>query len=216
MNGRPLNVVIAEDDVFVAEILVEQLKAIGFQVVGRASDGRQAVELVCSRRPDVVLMDVRMPELDGIEASRRIQQACPTPIVILTAHAEPDILERATEAGVGAYLVKPSTAPEILRAVTVARARFEDMASLRRVNEDLRKALEGIRTLSGLLPICSSCKRIRDDRGYWQKVENYLREHSSTQFSHGICPSCLQKSDPELYAEMVAQDPTALGKLPPE
>ena len=191
MDRLPLQVLIAEDDPLVAEVIQAELHAVGFSVVGRAADGRAAVELTCALRPDVVLMDVQMPEMGGIEAAHAIQERCPTPVVILTVHGEQVVAAQAAAAGVGAYLIKPAGPEELERAITIARARFADLCELRRVNAELQEALARVKTLSGLLPICSHCKKIRDDQGYWLQVEEYLRDRSEAEFTHGICPQCL-------------------------
>jgi DNA repair exonuclease SbcCD ATPase subunit len=102
---------------------------------------------------------------------------------------------------VGAYLVKPPSEKELERAITIAIARHRDLLELRRLNAALTKALDNIKTLRGLLPICAACKRIRNDEGYWQQVEDYVREHSEANFTHGICPECAQKLYPEYYQD---------------
>jgi len=191
MNRVSLRVLIAEDDPLVAEVIEAQLRAVVFSVVGRAADGRAAVELACALRPDVILMDIQMPQMGGIEAAHAIQERCPTPIVILTVHSEQVVAAQAAAAGVGAYLIKPAGPEELERAVTIARARFADLLELRRLNAELQEALSRVKTLSGLLPICSHCKKIRDDQGYWRQVEEYVQDHSEAEFTHGICPQCL-------------------------
>ncbi len=196
-----VRVLMAEDDYLVGKMIRGMLEKIGYTIVGEATDGTEALSLVQALRPDVVLMDIKMPDMDGIEATRRIQECCPTPVVVMTAFDRQELVEQATEAGVGAYLVKPPNAPEIERAVTVAMARFRDMQELRRLNAELQKALAEVKQLSGLLPICSSCKKIRDDEGYWHQVEVYIRDHTDADFSHGLCPDCAQKLYPDFFAE---------------
>jgi two-component system, response regulator PdtaR len=190
MEPQSLRVLIAEDESLVAELIDHELRSVGVEVVGRAHDGRQAVDMTCALRPDAVVMDVRMPVMDGIEAAEEIQRLAPTPVVLLTVHTEHKILARAAEAGVGAYLTKPVRGEEMIRAIWIARARAEDMAELRRVNAELHAALAEVGTLSGMLPICSSCKKIRDGRGAWQDVETFVREHTAARFTHGFCPEC--------------------------
>jgi AmiR/NasT family two-component response regulator len=185
-----VQVLIVDDDFLVAEAIQEILERLGYIVVGKAANGRQAVEDTQTLRPDVVLMDIKMPEMDGLEAAQQIQDCCPTPVVLLTAHETQELVEQASAAGVGAYLMKPPQAREVARAITIALARFGDLMELRRVNAELLDALAQVRTLSGLLPICASCKKIRDDQGYWHQVEVYIRDHSEARFSHGICPDC--------------------------
>ena len=188
-----LQVVIVEDDPPVRRLIEGVVEDCGYLVVGRAGDGKRAVELTATLQPDVVLMDVAMPIMDGLAAAEAIQRTCPTPVVILTAYDTPDLAESAARAGVGGYLVKPPTARDLERAITIARARFKDLAELRRLNAQLQDALNRVKTLQGLLPICSSCKRIRDDQGYWHQVENYMREHGDLEFTHGYCPECLAR-----------------------
>jgi AmiR/NasT family two-component response regulator len=192
-----LFVLIAEDDALVADVIQNQLEQLGHVVVGRAMDGVQAVELANSVEPDVVLMDIQMPEMDGLEATRAIQKMCPKPVVLLTAHETPDLIAKASEAGAGAYLIKPSTVREIQRTILIAIARFADLMRLQRLNQDLQEALDNIKTLRGLLPICASCKKIRDDQGYWTQIETYIHRHSEADFSHSICPECAKKLYPE-------------------
>lgn len=216
MTTPPLRLVIAEDDCFVSELVVEAAESAGFVVAGCAADGRRAVDLVRLERPDAVIMDIQMPELDGISAAEEIQRTCPTPVVVLTAHAEKEVLERAVLAGVGAYLIKPARPEELLRSVSVARARFGDLREQRRISQELRAALEAVKTLKGLLPICTTCKRIRDGDGYWRRVESYVQAHSNAEFSHGICPSCLERDQPEVFREMKDECPEVLGKIPTE
>jgi AmiR/NasT family two-component response regulator len=201
MDAKIVRALIAEDDALVGDVIQGQLEKIGVAVVARASDGQRAVELAQALRPDIVLMDIEMPEMDGLEAARQMQERCPMPVIVLTAHPGQELVEQAAAAGVGAYLLKSSKAHELDRAITIARARFADLMELRRLNAELQAALAKVKTLSGLLPICASCKKIRDDQGYWHQVEVYIRDHSEVEFSHGICPDCAQKLYPEFYRD---------------
>lgn len=197
-NGS-LEVVIADDETLVANVIQMELESIGMRVIGRASDGRQAVELARTLHPDVILMDITMPELDGIAAAAEIQRECPTPVVILSAHDQIEDVTRASAAGVGAFLVKPPRAAELERAISIAVARHADLLELRRVNQALQQALSEVKRLSNLLPICCSCKKIRDDQGYWQEVEAYIMEHTDARFTHGYCPDCLKRYFPDFF-----------------
>ena len=190
---KSYRVLIAEDDVLIGDVIQSELERMGHQVAGRAVDGRQAVALTRSLQPDVVLMDIAMPELDGLEATRQIQEQCPRPVVLLTAHDETEFVNRATTLGVGAYLVKPPNGPELARTMAIAEARFADLMELRRLNAELQAALDKVKVLSGLIPICAGCKKIRDDKGFWADLEHYVSEHSDATFSHGLCPDCIKK-----------------------
>lgn len=204
-----VRVLIVDDSAMFRQTMGDLLVQIGYTVVGQAVNGRQGVALTQSLRPDVVLMDIEMPDLDGIQAARYIQANCPTPVVVVTAHDTPHLVEQAVQTGVvGAYLIKPPQVQEMERAIMIAIARFGDMLELRRLNaalqarnSELQAALARVKVLSGLLPICASCKKIRNDKGYWQQVEGYLQEHADVEFSHGICPECARKLYPDLYKD---------------
>ncbi len=192
-------VLIVDDDPLVSEMIRGVLEDLGYCIVGEASNGGEAVELTQRLQPDLILMDIEMPVVNGIEAARQIFQICPTPVVMLTAYETPALVEEASTTGIGAYLIKPPRPRELERAITVTIARFDDMMTLRRLNEELQAALARVKTLRGLLPICASCKKIRNDQGYWQQVEVYIRDHSEADFTHGLCPECLIKIYPEFY-----------------
>lgn len=131
-------VLIVEDDFLVGEMIHGLLEEMEYAVVGKAMDGLQAIEMTQSLRPDVILMDIELPDLDGIEATRQLYESCPTPVVVLTAYDTLELVERASAAGVGAYLVKPPNALEMERAITITMSRFRDMMELRRLNADLQ------------------------------------------------------------------------------
>jgi YesN/AraC family two-component response regulator len=141
-------------------------------------------------------MDIAMPIMDGIASATAIQQEFPTPVVILSAHDEREVVSRAAVAGIGAFVVKPPQAADLERAITIAIARHADLTALRLVNHELQQALAEVRTLKGILPICCSCKKIRDDKNYWEQVEVYVMKHTDAKFSHGYCPECISKHFP--------------------
>jgi AmiR/NasT family two-component response regulator len=207
MHTPAIRALIAEDDALITEVVAAELEKIGVEVVGKASDGQQAITFTETLQPDVVLMDINMPEMDGLEAARRIQEHCPTPVIVLTVHSVPEMVQEAAAAGVGAYLVKPPKGHELERAITIARARFADLMELRRLNAELQDALAKVKMLRGMLPICANCKKIRDDKGYWHQVEIFIRDHSEAELSHGICPDCmLVLYPPEMYPYLHKQN----------
>ena len=199
-NGQPLRVLLVDDDMLVREFLRDQVETAGHLVVGKARDGAQAVAAVKSLAPEIVIMDIAMPGMDGLTATETITRECPVPVILLTAHGEEDFVLRGSRTGAAAYLVKPTTVDELSRTIVMARARFADWMELRRLNEELRKSLAEIKTLRGLLPICSNCKSIRDEKGYWKRVETYLRERTDVEFTHGICDACVKLLYPDLSA----------------
>lgn len=202
---KPFQVLIVDDDALVCNVIQSELESIGHQVIGRALDGRQAVELAQALHPDIVLMDIVMPDMDGLEATREIQQKCPCPVVLLTAYEDPALLIQASQVGAGAYLIKPPNGSELARTMAIALARFDDLKELRRLNAELRRAMAQIKTLKGLLPFCSYCKSIRDDKGYWHRVDVYIRDHSEADLSHGVCPKCIKEHFPDIAEEMLTK-----------
>jgi len=148
-----------------------------------------------------------MPKMDGLEAARRIRDEMPIPVVIMTAYESPEFLEEAKEAGVGAYLIKPPDVSGISRAVELSVARHGDIMELRRLNAELRDALGRIKTLEGILPICSYCRKIHDEQGKWIRIESYVQRHTLADFSHGVCPDCLKEQFPEYSGKNKSETP---------
>lgn len=204
MSDQVIRLVIAEDDYLVNEEIKRALSGFNYEIVGEASNGEQALEMACNLKPDVILMDIKMPKMDGLKASRLIQENCPTPIVILSAHESEDLLIQAGKVGAGAYLTKPPRSAEIDRAITIAVARHHDLMEMRRLNRQLKNTLQEIKTLKGMLPICCVCGIVRDDsgvehgKGVWKKIGEYLAEKTSAKVSHTYCPQCYQKAREQL------------------
>jgi response regulator NasT len=135
-------VVIAEDEALIRLDLAEMLGEEGYDVVAQAGDGQRAVELVEEHRPDLVVLDVKMPKLDGITAAERIAEQRIAPVVILTAFSQRDLVERAREAGAMAYLVKPFEKRDLVPAIEMARSRFAELRQLETEVADLSERLE--------------------------------------------------------------------------
>jgi len=149
-----MRILIAEDETIIRLDLREMLEKAGFDVCGEAKDGEEAVTLARTLEPDLVLLDVKMPKLDGIDAARRILEERPIPIVMVTAYGEEELVSRAVEAGVFGYLVKPFRETDLLPAIATARARHEELAALRAEADSLSEALaarKAIERAKGLL-----------------------------------------------------------------
>jgi two-component system, response regulator PdtaR len=149
-----VRILIAEDETIIRLDLRELLERAGFEVCAEAKDGIEAVDLAASAEPELAILDVKMPRLDGIEAARRILEERPIPIVMLTAYGQDELVSRAVEAGVFGYLVKPFRETDLLPAIKAARARFEELAALREEAESLSEALaarKSIERAKGLL-----------------------------------------------------------------
>jgi sigma-B regulation protein RsbU (phosphoserine phosphatase) len=160
---------------------------------------------------DLILMDILMSEMDGVEACRRIKSRphlCDIPIIMVTANNDRSNLQAAFAAGAIDYITKPVNSLELLARASSALALKKEMdcrkareGELRRSNEELQKALRDVKVLKGLIPICASCKKIRNDSGLWQQLEEYIGEHSEAEFSHGICQPCVKKLYPGIYQD---------------
>jgi response regulator NasT len=149
-----VRILIAEDETLIRLDLRALLETAGFDVCAEARDGIEAVELAREHRPDLAVLDVKMPRLDGIEAARRILDERPIPIVILTAYGQDEVVSRAIEAGVFGYLVKPFRETDLVPAIQTARARHEELSALREEAESLAEALaarKAIERAKGLL-----------------------------------------------------------------
>ena len=148
MTGSPSEapkqrrVLIAEDEALIRLDLAEMLKEEGYEVVGEAGDGQEAVELADSLKPDLVIMDVKMPRRDGIDAASEIASKRIAPIVVLTAFSQRELVERARDAGAMAYLVKPFSATDLVPAIEVAVSRFNELMELEREVATLSERLE--------------------------------------------------------------------------
>ena len=137
-----VRVVIADDESVILMDLREMLSNLGYLVVGDAGDGRSAVNLARELRPDVVLMDVKMPDMDGIEAAALLTRDRIAPVVLLTAFSQRDLVERAREAGVVGYLVKPIQEADLAPAIEIALSRFAEFRDLERQVDNLQDQLE--------------------------------------------------------------------------
>ncbi len=141
-TGGPRRVLVAEDEALIRLDLAEMLTDAGYDVVGQASDGKQAVELATELTPDLVIMDVKMPVLDGLGAAEQIGGLRLCPVIMLTAFSQAELVERANEAGVMTYLVKPFTSAQLLPAIEIALSRWAQLTTLEAEVADLGERLE--------------------------------------------------------------------------
>jgi two-component system, response regulator PdtaR len=142
VSKPPFRVVVAEDEALIRLDLKEMLEEEGYEVVGEAGDGETAVKLAVSQRPDLVILDVKMPVLDGLSAAEQIAAERIAPVVILTAFSQRDLVERARDAGAMAYLVKPFTKADLVPAIAMAVSRFQEVRALEAEVSNLRDRLE--------------------------------------------------------------------------
>ena len=191
-----MKILIAEDDLTSRTLLAGILKKRGHEVVKTVNGAEALAALQQPDSPSLAILDWMMPEIDGPGVVRRIRalktDRTPYFIMLTTKFDKGDIIA-ALETGANDYLSKPFDAGELLARVEVGRRMVEMQDTLLVKIEELRQALNQVKTLSGFLPICMHCKNIRDDKGYWERVETYVSSHTGTQFSHGICPECMKK-----------------------
>ena len=188
-----MNILIAEDDPVSRRILEETLISWGYEVSVTA-DGREAWDVLRGLDPPrLAILDIMMPEIDGLEVCRKVRQLpCATPpyLILLTAMNSKDDVVRGILAGANDYLTKPFHRDELRARVGVGAQMLSLQKTLAERVKELEEALEKVKQLRGMLPICSYCMKVRDDQDYWQKVEDYFSEHTDVQFSHSICPDC--------------------------
>jgi len=184
------------DDQEVNVLLLERmLRGAGYVSINSTMDPHEVCELHRKNRYGLILLDLLMPGLDGfkvMEGLKEIEEGSYLPVLVITA--QPDQKLRALRAGAKDFVSKPFDLAEVL-------ARVHNMLEVRLLYAELQKALENVELLSGLLPICMWCKKIRDDQGYWNAIEHYLGQHSEAEFSHGICPDCKRKYSGEMFHE---------------
>ena len=201
-----MKLLVAEDDLTTRTMLQAVLTRWGYEAE-TAADGHAAWAAL--NRPDaprLALLDWTMPGLDGVEVCRRIRALAavdPPYIILLTARTQKGDVVVGLQAGANDYIAKPYDTGELQARLAVGSRMVELQAALaRRVTErdeliiQLKAALAEVKTLSGILPICARCKKIRDDKGFWNQVEAYIQSHSPAKFSHGLCPECMARLYP--------------------
>jgi CheY-like chemotaxis protein len=187
-------ILIVEDEGIVSLHIKQALEGLGYVVAGIVNSGDDAIIKATEIRPDLVLMDIVLKSaVDGIEAAEKIRAIVNIPVIYLTAHADESTLQRAKVTEPFGYIVKPFKGRDLHIAIEFALYKSKMEFEKTHLLLKLQDALAKIKTLSGLLPICSSCKKVRDDKGYWNQIELYLRKHSDVEFTHSLCPVCAKK-----------------------
>lgn len=206
-----MRILIAEDDSTSRLMLAAVLKKMGHEVL-EAPDGPEAWAVFqAPDAPRLAILDWMMPEMDGLEVVRRVRALpadLPPYLIMLTTKSEKADIARALDAGADDYLVKPFDSGELRARVSVGTRIVELQDRLAGKILALNEALDQIKTLRGIVPICSSCKKIRDDQGYWNQVDVYVHEHTEAEFSHGICPDCMLRLYPDFAQETERDGPT--------
>jgi PleD family two-component response regulator len=192
-------ILIVDDTALNVQVLNETLHA-DYRVLF-ATNGIEALKVAAEAKPDLILLDIMMPEMDGYEVCRRLKGDAALqdiPVIFVTALIE----ERQERQGLGLgavdYITKPFNPGIVSLRVRNQMELKSQRDRLTKLVSELQDALAKVKLLSGFIPICASCKKIRDDEGFWTQIEQYIAEHSEAHFSHGICPDCARKLYPEL------------------
>jgi len=201
MKPAPTRILVAEDHHVSRHLLERNLTNWGFEVV-TVEDGEAAVKLLEGEdAPPIALIDWMMPKLDGAQVCARIRKQTGKPyiyLILLTAKSQKEDVATGLDAGADDYVIKPFDADELRARLNVGERVVGLERTLAKKVADLQSALDDVKKLKGLLPICMYCKSIRDDKDYWHQIEAYIHSETGTDFSHGICPKCMAKVQAEL------------------
>ncbi len=189
-SDESATILVVDDEALVRQVLTQHLGPAGYSLEC-AKNGPQALELLESGTIDLVLLDIMMPKMSGFEVCRAVRETKSRdelPIIFLSAKDRQEDRVASFDEGGNDYLTKPIGKRELLARVNV---HLELQAVHRSQSEEIHE-------LRGILPICSYCKKIREDSGYWSQLEVYISHHSEAKFSHGICPHCMDENFPSL------------------
>jgi phosphoserine phosphatase RsbU/P len=192
---RAFTVLIADDDKLSLNVLNDTLTRAGYEVV-TASDGDQAWKKLQQSQVSLAILDWLMPGMEGPEICLRAQKDPKLTnryFILLTGKTDTEDLVKGLQAGASDYLSKPFNEAELLARVEVGVRVIELQRKLAERVTQLEAALGQVKRLEGLLPICSYCKRIRNEQDYWERVDNYIEQHANVRFTHNICPECYEK-----------------------
>jgi DNA-binding response OmpR family regulator len=202
MDIHPIRVLLVEDDeddyIIVRDLLLE-IDEERFRL-DWVTTYDAAFEAMVQNQHDVYLVDYVLGEKNGVKLlDEALKNGCKAPIIVLTGRGDRDVDMAAMRSGAADYLDKSQIkAPLLERSIRYAIERKRAADDREQLVTELQEALARVKQLSGMLPICASCKKIRDDKGYWKQIETYIRDHSEADFSHSICPECAKG----LYAEV--------------
>lgn len=192
-GARP-RILVVEDEAIVAADIQDRLISLGYEVAGWVDTAEEAIAMASELRPDLVLMDMTLKsDMPGTEAASYIRTHLRLPVIYLTASSSMQMFERARNTDPFGYIIKPFEEAMLKANIDIALYKHRIERERDELIAKLQSALAEVKTLSGLIPICAYCKSVRNDQDYWQSVEQYVRSHSSANFTHCICPSCREK-----------------------
>jgi DNA-binding response OmpR family regulator len=194
MNEK-ISILVTDDEPVGLFATVRVLRSAGYTVY-EATTGEACIHIVREKVPDLVLLDVMLPDTNGYDLCRRIKTEAdlrgPYVMMLSGTKIASDDQSAGLEIGADGYMTRPVANRELLARVQAMARIITAERERDRLIEKLKKALSEIKTLNALLPICANCKKIRDDKGYWEKIEVYVMEHTDSEFTHGICPECMK------------------------
>jgi phosphoserine phosphatase RsbU/P len=205
-----MRILIAEDEPTNRLLLEKTLTGWGHELVVCVDGGQAWEALQATSPPSLAILDWMMPELDGVAVCRRARQTEGLEslyIILLTSREAEEDIVAGLDAGANDYITKPFRRRELAARIGVGERVVELQQQLAQRVTELEEALSKVKTLQGLLPICSYCKKIRGDNNYWKQVEGYIEDHADVSFSHGICPDCYSSIVEPQLAELEAQLP---------
>jgi len=206
-NDNHIKVLVIEDnpgDVYLLRILLSQAKEVSVDVE-HADSLASALSFLSTIKVDVILSDLGLPDSHGIDTFLSVHKHFPDmPVIVLSGLEDEVLAVEAVRKGAQDYLFKGKVDSDLL----VKSIRYS--IERQKLITALEKSLKEIRTLRGLLPICAWCKNVRDDKGYWKKVETYIEEHTDASFTHGICPKCLKRVYPDAFEHLKKDNPELL------
>ncbi|MEA3213744.1 MAG: phosphoserine phosphatase RsbU/P [Chthoniobacter sp.] len=187
-------ILIAEDHDDSRHLLERHLRRWGFEVV-TAGDGESAAQILAAPdAPSFAVLDWTMPKLDGVEVCRRVRAGTNRPyiyLIMLTGKSDTDNIAEGLDAGADDYVIKPFDLDELRARLGVGQRLVELEGNLARRAIELQRAIDDVKKLKRLIPICMFCKRVRDDQDYWRQIDEYLGTETSTHISRGVCPACM-------------------------
>lgn len=192
------NILVVDDVPENLQLLVHVLSDEGFRVRA-AQSASQALVAARADPPELVLLDINMPTMNGYELCRQMkddEDLCETPVIFVSALDATFNRVKAFEAGGVDYITKPFHVQEVIARVRTHVRLHRLQRERRAMIRQLQTALDEINTLKGFIPICANCKNIRNDEGYWERVEAYLTKHAHLEFTHSICPQCAEQLYP--------------------
>ncbi len=194
LEAAPSRILVIEDEAIVAADIQDRLETLGYTVAGWGTTGAEALDLARTTNPDLILMDIMLKgPMNGIQAAHLVRIELSLPVIFLTANSDEAVLEQAKISEPFAYLLKPFEERQLRTNIEMSLYKSRMEREREQLTRDLQEAVTTIKTLTGLLPICAWCKNVRDDSGYWMRVEQFVEQHSQATFSHSVCPDCANK-----------------------